>query len=116
MFVTYGCDAVRRQAMSLVSARPEHVGEWAQRTLLTLVGAADELQDLATTASLHLVRLSSDPLSCFRYANAQAAIYLYPVHPDGQPMRTDLGAEPQPRPINADCSHPMTNLSHEDGS
>lgn len=93
MDVSYAGDAVRRQVLALTSARPDCRTHWAQRTLLTLVDSADSLQDLATTASSRLVRLTLDPCACFRYASTEAAVYLYPTHPNGAPM--SIGQEPR---------------------
>lgn len=82
---------MRRQVRESLGATPAESALWSRRTLLGLLDAADTLQDLRTTASARLGRLSCDPQSGFRYANAEAALYLYPVHSNGEQMSTSLG-------------------------
>lgn len=91
MNVAFGGVAVRRLAREALDATPTESKLWSSRTLLSLLDAADTLQDLRTTASARLVRLSRGPQSGFRYANAEAALYLYPIHPNGEQMSTNLG-------------------------
>lgn len=92
MDVAVGGLAVRRLVREALDATPAESVLWSRRALLALVDAADTLADLRTTASARLVRLSRDSQSGFRYINAEAALYLYPIHTNGEQMSTSLGA------------------------
>lgn len=90
MDVTYATMAVRRQVWAAAAAQQGDGALWTQGMLLSLVASAETLQDLATTTSTHLIRLTTDPYACFRYSNSEAALFLYPIEPSGRPMATPL--------------------------
>lgn len=90
MNVTYASPPLRLQASSAVAAGPGQQPHHAQGNLLRLVDTASSLSDLATTASVRLTRLSNDPIACFRYANADAALFFYPIQLNAEPMVTPM--------------------------
>lgn len=93
MDVAFGDDSIRQQALASVDANPADAPLWARRTLLSLIDAADSLQDLRTTTSVRLARLDDDPRSGFRYSSEGAEMYLYPIHANGEQMSTGLGPD-----------------------